>query len=173
MSVKMPWRVGGELVDPNVSLDDRKQLAELLGQAISDLQDQLYSITGGVATVGVDGNVVLHGDTVPADMENAELHRDLTGDDLHVPKAHAPSHAYGGTDPLTIFQDWVAATGVCNGINDTFVLPFTPNPATSVEVLTDQMMLVAQPAHFSLLGNVMTIAADYIPRRTCFVKGRV
>jgi len=30
------------------------------------------------------------------------LHKDLTGDDLHVPKAHGSSHESGGTDEFNV-----------------------------------------------------------------------
>ena len=35
-----------------------------------------------------------------AQLQNEQLHKDLTGGDLHSPKAHASSHRGGGSDPI-------------------------------------------------------------------------
>jgi len=103
MRLKAPFRVGGEMVDEErVSRKDRMQLAELLWRTVVNLQEQLDNLTGGVATVSIDANLVLWGSTVPAALENAELHRDLTGADLHDPKAHATSHEQGQSDALSV-----------------------------------------------------------------------
>jgi hypothetical protein len=89
-------RIGGELVDPEVSVQDRKQLAELLGAWLQDLSDRVRQIDGYSQDAGNDERFVLHGSTIPADLTGAELHRSMVGADLHIPQVHKQSHVDGG-----------------------------------------------------------------------------
>lgn len=99
--VKRYSRIGGELVDPKVPVEKRMQLAELLGNWLHDLQDQINRNQGYTTDADEGEPFVIHGDTVPATLPDARLHRDLTGSDLHWPKPHAQStHPQGGVDPL-------------------------------------------------------------------------
>lgn len=96
------WRVGGNLVDPEVPLEERKQLAELLSTTLIQLQDELRTLSGGEVAVQVDADLVLHGDAVPDGLPSAQIHRDLVGADLHIPKAHATSHEQAQSDALSV-----------------------------------------------------------------------
>lgn len=89
------------MVDPALSLADRKQQVELLVRRLIDVEMKLELLTGGITTAtALDGAFVMHGDTVGDDFDNAKLHRDMTGEDLHWPKTHGDRHDFDGLDPL-------------------------------------------------------------------------
>lgn len=78
-----------------MDVERRKQLAELLGAWLQDLQDWIDRVDGYTTDVDVGENFVLHGDTPPSTLAAAKLHRNLleSDGDLHEPKTH--THAAG------------------------------------------------------------------------------
>jgi len=138
------FRVGGELVDEAVELRDRKQLAELLGKRINFLEEELEAFTGGKATVAVDVNIVLHGDTIPDGLEEAMLHRDLTGADLHEPKPHAPSHNQGESDALDVGVPVSIGTVNAEGTASNYARRDHVHAGASPDMFTDSESLDGQ-----------------------------
>ena len=84
--------------------DDKEEARRQRGELDKQL-DELFSITGTIWAVGGDvapasASFVLTGTVVPGNLPDGVLHRDIIGDDLHIPKVHAPTHLPSGTDPL-------------------------------------------------------------------------
>jgi hypothetical protein len=83
----------------------RKRCLRELDNQLDEIYNMLQTIvSAGGEVAAKDGPYVLHGSTVPESLPGAELHRNMTADDLHWPKDHAGRHAIlGGTgiDPFT------------------------------------------------------------------------
>jgi hypothetical protein len=96
-------RIGGELVDPGVPLEQRKQLAELMGAWLQDLQDFINRVEGLTTSADAEESFVVHGDTLPLTLPSAKLHRNLTeaDGDLHWPRSHRTRHVTAGSDAFT------------------------------------------------------------------------
>jgi len=58
------------------------------------------------------------------------------------------------------FADAIIPTGTVNGVNQTFTLPYNPNPPGSLELFYNGLLL-ATPADYSLSGN--TIVYTFAP----------
>lgn len=66
------------------------------------------------------------------------------------------------TGGMLNFADQIVPTGAINGVNATFVLPNTPNPPSSCNCFLSGKKLT-QGIGYMLVGNVVTMAAGYIP----------
>lgn len=90
-------------------VEDDKEERIRQAHELNNQLDELYTrLANSVESVAADatssfsaGPFVLWGSVVPGDLASALLHRDLTGADLHDPKAHKDRHATGGADPFT------------------------------------------------------------------------
>lgn len=95
------------ITDGLVGSDERTRVRcqRELDNQLDEIYSLLQTIVGAGGEVAAkDGPYVLHGSTLPEGLPGAELHRNLTADDLHWPKDHADRHAIlGGTgvDPFT------------------------------------------------------------------------
>ncbi|MBW2561372.1 MAG: hypothetical protein JRE40_11025, partial [Deltaproteobacteria bacterium] len=93
----------------NGTEDEKVLLAGELNQQLDEIYawiSLLASATGGTGSGTIapgDGKFVLHGDSIPPSLTEADLHRNMTGADLHWPKQHAiVTHPVGESDALSV-----------------------------------------------------------------------
>ena len=82
-------------------------------------------------------------------------------DCLHVDGSSGPCGASGSSG--TGFIDAEVPTGIMNGLNATFALADAPNPASSLAVYRNGL-LVRQTGDYTISGNTITFVAGAIPQ---------
>jgi hypothetical protein len=109
--------------DPDLRLASLTELNNQLDEIwnyLSMVVSAAGDADGGLAPAGE--NYVLYGSSTPSTLPSSRLHRNLTGADLHNPKAHKDRHKFGGSDAFVFPDDLDAsARGLRETLGPTFL----------------------------------------------------